>query len=305
MKNLYLIILGLAISQIALAQKPKYGIKAALNVSTILGNVERDGSGNALEKYIPQTGFSVGATAMFPITDIFGAEGELLYAIKSTRYEYNGPGYYNFVGANNSVKHVEGNLRFISNRSNNYIDVPLMLYYKPAKHFKVNLGVHAAVNVGSTGAGEFKLSEIDYIDGTGDKTRVKENIIIALTEDFSKAYDKQLDLSSPNSLTVPSVSFRGDTYVYPSIVGAYYFYPDKRGTFFNMFDAGIVGGASYVFGSGLNIGLRANYGLLDLTTDYYQNYRSINTGKADGYKPVNRGGFNRDLTFQVHIGFSF
>ena len=96
---------------------------------------------------------------MFPITDIFGAEGELLYAIKSTRYEYNGPGSYNFVGVNNSIKHVEGTLRVISNRSNNYIDLPLMLYYKPAKHFKVNLGVHAAVNVGSTEIGRASCRE--------------------------------------------------------------------------------------------------------------------------------------------------
>ena len=96
----------------------------------------------------------------------------------------------------------------------------------------------------------------------------------------------------------------GETYEAPTNVGAYYFPQGKQGNYFNAFDMGANLGVNYTFGTGLNFGLRGTYGLFDITNNYYDTYRSKNSGSPN-YTAVARPVDSRNFNIALSLGFRF
>ncbi len=320
-KTLLFIVLTFATANIASAQKAKFGIKAGLNIPTILNSEsEKDASGN-LDKTEVSPGFQVGLTAQLPFNDVFGAQGELLYTTRGGVYKYDGPGSLNMKltgSTTGDIYNVTGNMRYLVRYSNGYVEVPLMLYAKPVKHLKIELGVSPMFLIGSTGQGEALLSK--GVFGT-TPLRGKDTVIsVAINADYLGYNDKgQQYIPAPTQQGAPTeqiISAQGDNYTLPTRVGAYYFNTNRSGgNTFKTFDLAANLGVSYFFTTGLYLNLRANYGLLDITPQEQDVYISKNTGttKTTGgnvglstdFQPIQRPNFTRNFNVGLTIGFSF
>jgi Outer membrane protein beta-barrel domain len=290
----------------ATAQKARFGIKVGLNLSNTLQAAETDANNKALETTEIASGFLVGMTAELPLGDYFGVGAEALYAQRGNVYRYDGAGFYNFHDANAKTYSVDGTLRVIMKNTNGYVELPLMVYVKPIKHLKIEAGLSPSLLIASQGAGEFFLHKLTYTGGSSSAVTLRDTqLIIAQNFDYTQSAEKQGNLDGNTTTTTPqTVDILGETYAAPRNVGAYYFYPAKQGNYFNAFDLGANLGVNYTFGSGLNFGLRGTYGLFDITNNYYDQYRSKNTGAPD-YKAIARPTDVRNFNIALSLGFRF
>ncbi len=322
-KTLVLILLTFAVANIALAQKAKFGIKAGLNVPTMLNSeAEKDASGKALDKMEVSPGFQVGMTAQLPLTDVFGLQGEILYTTRGAVYKYDGPGSLNIKLQNSTtgdIYNVTGNMRYLVRYSNGYLEVPLLAYYKPNKSFKIELGISPMFLIGSTGQGEALLTK--GVFGTTSLRGKDTTISVAINADYLGYNDKNQQYDQPPTSTNVQtneqiISAQGDNYVLPARVGAYYFNTNRSGgNTFRTFDLGANLGFSYFFTTGLYLSLRANYGLLDIIPQEQDVYISKNTGTSKtvggnlgvstDFQPIQRPNFTRNFNVGLTVGFSF
>ena len=86
----------------------------------------------------------------------------------------------------------------------------------------------------------------------------------------------------------------------PQIVDAYYDFEEKNGNFYNPLDYGLIGGIEYRFDTGLGIGLRAMYGLADITNNV-DDYSKVNFN--EDLSRIARDDVDRNLLLQLYIGF--
>ena len=102
MKNVLLPLALVAIGRApALAQRPQYGVKAGLSLSTVTG-----GFGSALSTVKP--GVILGAVASFPLGPRLSLRPELFFSQKGHQYSYS------------------------SSQAMDYVDLPVMLRFSPA-----------------------------------------------------------------------------------------------------------------------------------------------------------------------------
>jgi len=88
----------------------------------------------------------------------------------------------------------------------------------------------------------------------------------------------------------------------PRTLQAYYDYPNGADTgLFNRLDFGIHASANVFINRSLFVGLRFNYGLTDITNDDVD--RSL--GEINGSDLILRDDFDRNISLQASIGFSF
>jgi len=114
------------------AQTLTYGFKAGLSLSKIEGPSEMNGS-TAVEVNDNANGFFVGALFRYWFTDLVGVKWELLYSQKGTSYSFNGPGYQILPTEAGSILNLTGNQLISLNISNDYIDIPVLVYGKFGK----------------------------------------------------------------------------------------------------------------------------------------------------------------------------
>ena len=277
-------------------------------------NAETDAAGNALDKTEFSTGFQVGMTAQLPLSDVFGVQGELLYSQRGGIYKYTGPGYLN-VAVTNGTYNLTGNVRYLMRYSNGYIELPLMVYVKPIKKLKIELGVSPMILIAAAGRGEHFINKL--VASNPNATIRTDSLAIPIDGDYLGVNDKdqQYDRTTIANVQPNSVSIQGDSYYVPGRVGAYYFNTNRVSNAIASFDLSANAGIVYNLTGGLSLGLRASYGLLDTTPAAFDVYRSKNTGTSTGatsglgkttdFQPIERPNTTNNFNVGLTIGFTF
>jgi Outer membrane protein beta-barrel domain len=267
------------------------GFKVGLNFASIDGPSDVDASGKSLESWSNTTGFHIGVTYTYKITDAFKVRAEGLYSKKGGEYKHEGQMHRTFYTNGQKIL-TKGSGLYLVKISNSYFEVPLQAVFR-FKKFEVSGGAYGGILGVSKGEGA-----LTYSGATANGTTTGQL-------DFLLDHDYFADIIggfTPGSATLTTV-LDGKSYGIAKTQGAYYDTEvggvDK---YFNRLDAGLIGGAAYYFNSSLYLGLRYQYGLLDLTND--AGHLSIANLTTDS-KPLPRNTFDRNITLQGTVGFSF
>jgi hypothetical protein len=282
----------------ALNAQLRYGFKTGLNFASMRGPSEMSAAGADLEKWDNVTGFHIGMTLGYPITDNFGVRGELLYSKKGAKYSFEGPGY-RFFRSGSTVKYTTGNAKYFININNSYMDIPVLAYGR-WKNFEVSGGLYASILIQSVGEGAFTYSDAVSaelgnpisVDGKNEPLR----------QNFAHNYRK--DGPGEGATTGGTVTVRVDdrNFDLPKTLGAYYDYPEDKGNLYNTLDYGLVGGISYYLSRALYANVRLQYGLSDLTNNDADLAKG-STGENQAL--IFRDDKDRNFSVQVSVGFSF
>lgn len=285
------LLLAIALPFSLSAQELSGGFKTGLNFSKFDGPLATDANGNDLESYTASTGFHVGAIINLKMTDYFGFRSELLYSQKGSNYTYSGPSYlrlYNST-AGKSVE-LSATRNTTISVTNSHIDIPVLAYLRFGK-LEIAGGVNAAVLLGSVATGEVAFTNV--------KTGVGQNLAdITITYDANYLKDAYQisDFIDPTELTVVNTQ-----YLVPSVIGAYYDANNKDEKLYNRIDFGLNAQLAFYLNQGLFVGARLNYGLTDVTNQEQDiDYNSLDNGQVRL-----RDDFDRNLSLQASIGFSF
>ncbi|HNM24298.1 MAG TPA: porin family protein [Saprospiraceae bacterium] len=275
----------------SLSAQLRYGFKTGLNFARIDGPSETSAAGGNLENWKNVTGFHIGMSLGYNFSDNYGVRGELLYSKKGAKYEFKGPSYRIFRYDGGST-YTTGNSTFLININNSYLDLPVMGYARWGD-FELSAGVYASLLIGSYGTGSltYENAKTDPLGNAVD--RVQFNL------DYNYRKDKPGEGESGQTVVV-KVDSR--TLELPKQLGAYYDYPEDKGSLFNAADYGLIGGASYFFSRSLYLGARLQYGLADLTN----NDADLAKGSTNADKSlIYRADKDRNFNVQVSVGFSF
>lgn len=284
--------LFLAVASLSMQAQLRYGFKTGLNFATIKGDSELGANGNNLESWKNATGFQIGITLGYPITDNFGVRGELMYSKKGTKYTFDGPSYKFFRNAT-TTKFTTGNARYLVNINNSYLDIPIMAYGRWGD-FEISGGVYGALLLQSVGEGALTYSNaISVVPPNNPVSELKINL--------SYNYRKDDPGEGLEGETV-SVQVDAAKFDVAKTQGAYYDYTEDRGSLYNSFDYGLVGGVSYYIGRALYLSARVQYGLSDLT----KNEADLAKGSVnDDLTLKYRDDKDRNFVIQASVGFSF
>ena len=289
MRPIAFLILLLGASLTAGAQGLSYGFKAGLNFSNFSGELEQDDAGAEVEEFRRITSFHVGLGFSYDISDWFGARGELIYSQKGVRYAYDGAAYAIFTSDLGNVRYGTGTRETTDNIILSYIDLPLTLYLRPVKWLEFSAGPSIGFLAGATGLGQTSFT------GKVGNTNLND---VSLTLDQNYFRDEAREASFINSTTI---QIGGETVTLPSSVGAYYDYAEKDGNYFNIIDLGLNAGLAFFLSETLYVSGRFNYGLSDVTNDYYD--RSQVKLDADN-QFIPRSDFDRNMSIQASVGFN-
>ncbi len=255
-----------------------YGFKAGLNSSKLNGTVENG-------RYESSAGFHLGVIFQYAITDLFGVKGEFMYSQKGGDFFYDGPSFFHLQDETSNIL-ATGTRKMNVSISNDYLDFPFLAYGRLGP-LEISGGINIGLLVGSSGVGQMKFSGTEpqfdeftinlnhsyYADKAGEATSEEEEIV---------------------RIGATQVSL-------PSEIGAYYEYDEKNASLFRFIDVGLNAGASFYVNDGLYLGVRANYGLTDVTKQDAEVVYHTFAGNAPASGSVN----NKQISYQFSIGFSF
>lgn len=268
----------------------RYGFKTGLNFAHIDGPSETDASGKALETHKNTTGFHIGMTFGYKIVDHFGVRGELLYSKKGSEYSFEGPSFRTFRYTGGSTFST-GNAKYLFKVNNSYFDLPVMAYGRFG-HFEISGGFYAGVLLQTIGEGS-----LNYTDA---KTALN-NKIDPVQFNLSYNFRKDDPLGGIGS-EVQLVKVDNRNIEVSKTIGAYYDYPEDKGTLYNTFDYGLVGGLSYFISSSLYAHVRLQYGLSDVTNNNADASRSKYEGNGNLVFSQDN---DRNFVIQASVGFTF
>ncbi len=266
-----------------------YGFRAGLSYSKLLGDSEISDAGMTLDEYRFASGFHIGLSTNYAITDLFGFRGEIIFTQRGTQYKYDGDSYYILERRTTKERVIPGRRIQDYNISMAAFEIPIVAYYRIGS-LEVLGGINTAFLLSSSGGGT-----IDF-EGISPSGKDIDPFSVRLQYNFNKDEAKG---SGPLDLLV---KVDNQPLYTPSYVGAYYDFEEKNGSKFNTLDVGIVGGLAYYMNQGLYISGRVTYGLLDADDDQYD----ISLYKLDAdNKLIYRTDKNQHLTIQASIGFLF
>ncbi|MBP7183999.1 MAG: PorT family protein [Saprospiraceae bacterium] len=274
------------------AQQIKYGFKVGLNFSNLNGPVESNSAGDILESHKNNIGFHAGGGIRYQIDKKFAVGLELLYSQKGGKNFFNSDSSYLLIKRPNNLApsiaygKKDENIRI----SISYIDFPLNFYYK-FKKVEFSVGANVGIMVNSGGVGESTFS------GQTTSGSQIDQFITSYTYNYVR--DAALEYKST---VFNQVVVDGDNIPVPSTLGAYYFYDTKDGNLIETIDVGLNFGLSYYFNDALYLGLRYNYGLSDITNNYYGRSNHLLDPQGNYIKLNN---YDRNVSTQISVGFSF
>ncbi len=289
--RLIIFILLLGFGTPLVAQTLSGGFKTGLNFSRFEGDLIEGPSGEQYESFSFSTGFHVGAIINLKFTDYFGLRGEILYSQKGSDYDYNGPSYlrlYDALGVNSIT--LEGTRNTTINVTNSYVDIPILAYLRFGR-VEFGAGVSAGVMLGSRATGEVALREAVTPIGL-----TVEDVVIAFDANYFQDEFQITDFAD-----AMEVRIQGTNVIQPATIGAYYDANDSRENLYKRLDLGLIGQVGFYLNQGLFLSLRANYGLSDVTNQS----QDIDFESLNGNNVILRDDFDRNLSLQASIGFSF
>ena len=279
---------GVACSTLAQAQQVKFGLRAGLNIGNIIGEKESDENGMQLETMKAKTRISFAATMKWAWTENFGMFTELGFIQAGGYHRFEGKSYMRFPEANNQLFVGHQRLQAM-NIINGYLQLPLGLYVEAFKKKVVfEGGVTFGLLISSKAWGVLK-----YTDNTYPDNHIEYNL------DYNYLKDKA---GQANTSATSSGRVGGNTIYNPTNIGAYYFNPEKEGNYFNRLDFALNVGVAYNLSKGLRLGTRFQYGLLDITNNYYDYSLSKLENNSELIK---RNDVDRNIGVQIFVGLQF
>lgn len=282
----------IGMQQAAQAQSWGYGFKVGLNTSGVFGPSEVSDEGEDLETFGTIGGFQVGALVQYRFNKYVGVQLDLLFSQKGTDYKYDGPSYEAYTSAIGASLPSTGERLVLINATNGHFNIPVMAFVNVTKKFNVGLGMYADILVSSSATGETQYSGV-LDNGSGEVE------VHLLNYDYNYLRDEAGEAAGASTLTVLVGS---ENVTLPLTEGAYYDWAEKQGSYYNRFDYGLVGNLGWRFNNGLRFDARINYGLTDVTNNYYD--VALKSRDADG-NPIPRTDFDRSISYQFSIGFGF
>ncbi len=267
------------------AQDYNIGLRAGINYAQFLGETE------ANESIDFSSGFHFGLNFQWNFTDIFGVRGEFLYIQNGSQSHYDSTGtfYYIFEPSGLPTVYDKGTGKFDLDISNATLSFPITAHVQVSRKWELFGGIYTSLIVGPRGSGELDYRSFDTEVGN-----------------FFQAHDYDYNddvAGEANFILEPVVvNLNGDQISLPRAVGAYYFLKSKDGSKIKKFDAGLVAGGSYYLNPGFYIGLRAEYGFMDLTNDNLD--FSLNSLDAEN-NFITRSDNDTHFGIQVSLGFKF
>lgn len=265
------------------------GFRAGLTFGTLSGPVESTDAGMALENMSFSSGFHVGATFNYKLTDIFGVRGELLYAQKGTNYDYDGESFWVFEPLIGSPVYSSGTRRVSLDVTNSYLETPLSVYARFGK-IEISGGVNPGILIGSRGFGELTYSGRTVLGTT----------IAPFTMNLEHQYRQDVFRGAVGT-EVENRIIEGRPIEIPQTAGAYYEGLNNDEKLYRSFDVGLIGGLSFFLNESLFLGGRVHYGLSDVTNtqqDYAR--RTLDNNR----NLILREDNDRNLVLYLSLGFS-
>ncbi len=277
------------------------GFKAGLNVTSIVyENKEGDGT-TSYEPTGNNTGFHVGGLVGLKLSESFGVKLELLYSQKGGRYRFDGPGYQIILHPQNDKYYIlQGDRRTSINIVNAHVDFPLLVYTDVLKNrLRIEGGGYLGILVGSLGRGETIFTSDDLIE--------PDELIVTQTHSYYRDEAGQnLGTSLFNVVINDQGSQRNIENAINQTQGAYALFTEKDGNFYHTLDYGLVGGLSYRMGGSLRLGARVNYGLRDVTNNFYDvSLVSLESYSEEGFTFNQRADKDFNLGYQFFLAFNF
>jgi hypothetical protein len=265
------------------------GFRAGLTFSSIQGPSETDDNGTALETFGFSSGFHVGASFNYKLTDLFGLRGELLYAQKGVNYTYDGPSFWIFEPLNSAPILSRGTRQMRINVSNSYIETPVMAFGRIGP-IEISAGINPAFLVSSRGFGELSYS---------GRTTLGSNVApltINLEHNYLKDTYRQAIGNDREQRIID-----GRAVEIPLRTGAYQEGNQNDHKTYQRFDLGLIGGLSFFINESLYLGGRLHYGLSDVTHNQ-QDFSRKNLDNNGGF--VARDDKDRNMALYLSLGFS-
>jgi hypothetical protein len=284
----YFFILVFAMTSImTFGQDYNFGIRAGLNYATFRGPVETD----VIETNDLNNGFHFGVVGMIRFNDYLALGTEILYNQMGTKYNYEGPSYYRFnVG---EVDYLYDDIKLNLEVSNSYINIPLLVHFKPIRKLELVAGGYMAFLVSPTASGVLEF-------GTKFKQSLEYNY-------YSDSAGSVPFGSSTILVKVPQPDGSDEIATLYKTVGGYYQYTteqfnDDTGSYYNWFDLGVTGGIQYFINRGLYASVRVEYGFLDITdNDLDRSLKALDEDKNF----ILKNDRDTNLSFAVSLGFRF
>ncbi len=265
------------------------GFRAGLTFATLSGPAESTDNGAALEEISLSSGFHVGVTFNYKLTDNFGVRGELLYAQKGTNYDYDGESFWIFEPLIGTPVYSAGTRRMSLDVTNSYFETPLSMYARFGK-IEISGGISPGILIGSRGVGELTYSGRTLLGTT----------IAPFTMNLDHQYRRD-EFRGTVGNDVENRVIEGRPVEIPLTAGAYYEGVDNDEKRYNIFDIGLIGGLSFYLNNSLFLGGRIHYGLSDVTNtqqDYAR--RTLDNSR----NLILREDNDRNLVLYLSLGFS-
>ena len=274
------------------AQQFSGGFRAGLNFITFDGDQEMGAIGGqemTLEEFKRTTGFHVGATFAYELTDLFGFKADLLYSQKGGEVLYDGPSYFFLYAPDDGPSdRITGNLQSERDVLNSYIDIPVVAYYRLGP-LELEGGVSMGLLVNSRASGSASFTNVQDLQSRP-------------FPDVAYNYDYNYFNGAIGREAVVEFNDASNVDNLPDVIDAYYNAIDNT-PLYRRLDFGLVGGVSFFLNNGLYIGGRYLLGLTDTTRPENDQrlFTSDNNAEIE-YNPDDKD-YNRVI--QASVGFRF
>ena len=280
--------LGLILPLSLAAQEFSGGFRAGLNFITFDGDTEM-GNGMTLERFNRTTGFHVGATFAYELTDLVGLKADLMYSQKGGEVLYEGPSYFFLYPPDvGTAERLNAELQSERDVLNSYIDIPVVAYYRLGP-LELEGGLSAGFLVNSRASGSASYTAVRDLQGR-DFPNIAYNYDYNY---FQEAIGRDAVLEFSDVASIANV---------PDVVDAYYNSTDNT-PLYRRFDFGAVVGVSFFLNNGLYIGGRYQFGLTDTTRP--DNDQRLFTADNNTAIEYNRDDKDYNRVIQASVGFRF
>ncbi|MFZ1749053.1 MAG: outer membrane beta-barrel protein [Saprospiraceae bacterium] len=263
-----------------------FGIRAGLNYTKFSGPLES----GVNEKFSLANGFHFGVNYAYKFEDDYAIKAEVVYSQIGSKYNYDGSSFYK-IPLGNTFIYEKGNSTIEMKVSNAYVSIPVTFQWQVSRKIEVQAGAYFSFLVGPRGNGTI------YFEKNKDSLFFKQSLI--------HSYNKDEAGGLATSTQGAAVWVEGIPVTLARDAGAYYNYlfTEKDGNLYKSIDYGLTGGVNYFINRGFYIGLRYDFGLVDVTNNKMDYLRK-------SYDEVNNRGilsnhFDRNLGVQASFGFRF
>lgn len=275
------------LATIVMAQSYNIGIRAGLNYGKFSGPLEEVIN----EDYGVSSGFHFGINYAQNFTDLFSVRLEVLYIQNGSKQSFGGEGTESFyrIRVPNLPDVIErGQLDYKLDISNAYISFPLTAHINVSEKIELSAGAYVNILIGPTATGKLEF----------ESTNNPDQIIFGQSLDFSYNSDQAGEAQTIGRS--PQIIVDGVIVALPNLAGAYYQFNEKTTSAINDFGYGLVAGVSYNINRGFYVGLRADFGLSDITNNDIDISRS-ELGVNDTFILKD----DKDTQFNIQASFGF